>query len=437
MAISIVWQDATSGTGSVNRIPSAYESGDYFFLFVNTANQPVTMVSPWVQVGTTQGTGTAGSAGGTSLQVWYREATSSTITVADSGSYTFMLLMNVRGLNTSNPINTSSGTTNSNNPNTPPSITTTVANCLVVWAYGIDRDATDINAIDSIGTPNPSTMSVIYENTTSSGVGGGLGIVAGIASAATTTSGTVTFGTGSTYAILSFAIEPIPEVTNWQESCSISQAQTLSATQVVSFIDSLSISQVSTLSANVVANLLNNTFSISQGSTIDSVGGLLLSESCAISQLSTIDASGLLSINGVGEINQSSTISTNATVQLFEICEINQPSSVVANALLNALGSLSINQDGTVNATYYLTMFGQSSVGQSSSINSTASAIYYGLCAINQASMLEVIYTVIEGNVQVLKVWNGNAWVEGTLKRFDGNDWVLAILKRWNGSSWE
>lgn len=41
---------------------------------------------------------------------------------------------------------------------------------------------------------------------------------------------------------------------------------------------------------------------------------------------------------------------------------------------------------------------------------------------------------------QVLKYWDGGAWVEKPLKRWNGSAWesvLVGKLKRWNGTSWE
>lgn len=52
-------------------------------------------------------------------------------------------------------------------------------------------------------------------------------------------------------------------------------------------------------------------------------------------------------------------------------------------------------------------------------------------------------YTVEDGPIldaapvaQVLKRWNGSAWVAATAKRWNGSAWVAATVKRWGGSSW-
>ena len=39
-------------------------------------------------------------------------------------------------------------------------------------------------------------------------------------------------------------------------------------------------------------------------------------------------------------------------------------------------------------------------------------------------------------SVPALQVWNGAAWVAGTLRRWSGSAWVDATIKRWSGSAW-
>lgn len=108
------------GTGALSmtvasNFPSGWAAGDLLILVVETENQNAgatpTSASPstgtWTEIGTHQGVGTAGAAGATGLQVYWKiaEASEGTITVPDSGVYTMGWVMAYGpSPNTSSPI---------------------------------------------------------------------------------------------------------------------------------------------------------------------------------------------------------------------------------------------------------------------------------------------------------------------------------------------
>lgn len=402
MAVAYVSRGAwTVSTGDCTPpIPAGYADGNLLVLFVETANQAVSAPSGWAEVtNSPQGTGTAGAAGGVRISLFYKivSGTPTAPTITDSGDHTNARIYLFSGNDTTTPFNTSAGRVQetASTTYTGNALTTTRDGCLIVDFIAMDRDAVSTTNLSSWANASLASITEFDDRTDSGATGGGVGAAYGIDTTAGSVNATTATITSMVYACITVAIQPPSTSTNWQEACAISQGSTLDATQVVSFIAQSSISQAQTLNSTGFADLLNS-FSIDQASTLNALGGLILSESCSISQAQTLVATGI--------------------VDMLESCSVNQASTVEANV--------------------YLTIYQIAEISQGSTVASSASAIYYGLCQINQASVIECLYTVTEGNLQVLKVWNGNAWVEGTLYRFDGNDWVVAILKRWTGSEW-
>lgn len=94
-------------TGPVIPALTGVVANDLLILTVTTANQAVATPSGWTQLpNSPMGRGTAGSAGGLLLAVFYKIATGAdaTLTLADAGSFTLGHKIAFRGVNTSSPI---------------------------------------------------------------------------------------------------------------------------------------------------------------------------------------------------------------------------------------------------------------------------------------------------------------------------------------------
>lgn len=145
MSIAPVWRSQNtpnSSTGTVSTdLPPAFAANDILLLSVSAEETAASIATPsgWTQIGSTlnSGSGTTGQ----KFAVFWKRATGSetTLTVADSGTWTMTSMQAISGCVTSgSPIDTSATTTQSvaTSNITCPSITTGVDNALVVFTVG-------------------------------------------------------------------------------------------------------------------------------------------------------------------------------------------------------------------------------------------------------------------------------------------------------------
>lgn len=221
MAISYIGTTGfVSGTGALSVAISSTgaQSGDLLLAFVNTANQgsatlpQVDQTTNFTAVsGGFAGTGTGGNAGATDLRISYRFHTTGTnITYADVGSYQSLLVVALRGVDTSTPVANvatrvdASATTTL----TIPSTNSATGSQWLVHAIGLDRDATNagyqvFSPLQYTGTPTNLMFGdqAMLGAITNAGTGGGLWAVSLLAGGSLT-SGTYTDST--THAQVSF-----------------------------------------------------------------------------------------------------------------------------------------------------------------------------------------------------------------------------------------
>jgi hypothetical protein len=210
-----------SGTGAISGLPMPSGSiGDLLLLLVNTANEAISVTtSGWTQVtNSPQSTGTAAAAGGVRLGVYWRvrDGTEPTVSIADSGSYTYAKVIRLSGVDTSAPINITAGSVDSTATNnlTAPGVTTTVANCLIVHIVGLDKDLADVDTFTGTATnANLANITERFDTTVNAGAGGGLLILTGekaTAGATGNTTATAGFDTSTTHAYITVAGAPTP-----------------------------------------------------------------------------------------------------------------------------------------------------------------------------------------------------------------------------------
>jgi len=210
-----------SGTGAITpALPSGIASNDILLLFLETANQAISIANQnggtWTQVtNSPQSVGTAGGSDGTRLTVfWSRyNGTQGAPTTSDSGNHQLGRMIAIRGATTSgSPWDVTAGGTEAtvDTSGAIPGATTTVTNTLVVAAIAASLpDASGTANFSAWTNSNLSSVSEQTDNTVTAGNGGGLGIATGgkaTAGAYTTTS--VTCGTATTKAMMSIAIKP-------------------------------------------------------------------------------------------------------------------------------------------------------------------------------------------------------------------------------------
>lgn len=179
-----------AGTGSITvTVPADYVVGDLLLLLVNTANQPISAPSGWTQVANSpQSTGSAGSAGGVSIQAFWKLAGSgeASVSLPDAGSYIAARMFAFYDVDVNGPIHVTAGSvlaTAASGYWYLPSVTTTLYNCLIVQCIGIDRDTASDNEVLANWVPgNTTRLPALIERedqTVSSGVGGGIGMATG------------------------------------------------------------------------------------------------------------------------------------------------------------------------------------------------------------------------------------------------------------------
>lgn len=210
-----------SGTGDVKPVlPVDLLLNDIMLLFVETANETVSTPSGWAAVADSpQGTGTAGGATSTALNVFWKRATDAdvtaaqgggTVTITDPGDHAIAQILLFRGvITTGNPWDVTSGDTGASSTSvTIPTDTTTVANCLIVLAVA---NATDDTLLQTSGYSNANLVNLTERTDvqTNSGNGGGFSVATGEKAAAGSYGATTaTLATASVQGRISIALKP-------------------------------------------------------------------------------------------------------------------------------------------------------------------------------------------------------------------------------------
>lgn len=172
-----------AGTGPVNpTLPAGLVDGDWLFLVVSSANEPVATPAGWaIEPPAPLGSGTAGAIGGHRLSLFRRVfATGVTApSVADSGNYTAARIFAVRGADTVNVVNSGYDPGGTGSDPVAAAITTTVANCLVLLIGECDRDIASSNTqflVPLAPSVDGAAMTEIIDDHTSQGAGGGIAV---------------------------------------------------------------------------------------------------------------------------------------------------------------------------------------------------------------------------------------------------------------------
>jgi hypothetical protein len=210
-----------SGTGSISpALPSGIAVNDILLLFVETANQAVSISNQnggtWAAVtNSPQGTGTAGGTTATRLTVfWSRyNGTQGNPTVSDSGNHQLARMVAVRGAVTSgNPWDVTAGGVEATSDTSAsiPGATTTVANTLVVVVTaGSLPDASGTSQFSAWTNANLTSLTERTDNSVNSGNGGSLGIATGIKATAGAYGNTAaTHANSAVKGMISIAIKP-------------------------------------------------------------------------------------------------------------------------------------------------------------------------------------------------------------------------------------
>jgi len=210
-----------SGTGAISpALPSGIAVNDILLLFVETANQAVSISNQnggtWAAVASSpQGTGTGGGTTATRLTVfWSRyNGTQGAPTVSDSGNHQLARMVAIRGaVSSGDPWNVTAGGVEATSDTSAsiPGATTTVANTLVVVATaGSLPDASSTAQFSAWTNANLTSLTERTDNSVTAGNGGSLGIATGIKATAGAYGNTaVTHATSAVKGMISIAIKP-------------------------------------------------------------------------------------------------------------------------------------------------------------------------------------------------------------------------------------
>ena len=234
MAIPTVVAAGTvaSGTGGVSPgVPAGYAADDIFLLFCETNGETVSTPSGWTIAPDSPVTDTG--AGTCRLSVFYRRATASESapSIADPGNHIIARILAIRGCVTSgSPFDVSEATPNAGDtPFSVAGVTTTVADCLIVVAVA---ETTDSTSAQFSGWTNAglSSLTEWLDNFTTSGAGGGFGVVTGGKATAGATGDTTGDNAGGfDHCALTYALKPVTSTTYNQSVL----ATTTPATRIV------------------------------------------------------------------------------------------------------------------------------------------------------------------------------------------------------------
>ena len=211
----------TSNTTAITpALPTGIATNDILLLFLETANQAITISNQnggtWTAVANSpQGTGTAGSTSATRLTVfWSRyNGTQGNPTTSDSGDHQAGRIIAIRGAATSgNPWDVTAGGVEavSDTSASIPGATTTVANTLAVTAIATSLpDSTSTTNFSAWTNANLTSITERVDNARSSGNGGAIGIATGIRAATGAYGNTTnTLATAAYKGMMSVAIKP-------------------------------------------------------------------------------------------------------------------------------------------------------------------------------------------------------------------------------------
>jgi hypothetical protein len=178
---------AVSNTIAVSPAWPSHVTGDIALLFVESANEAITLSTPagFVEVtNSPQGTGVAAATTATRLAVFWCRATSGAMgapTVTDPGDHVIAQILTFRGCTPSgNPFNISAGDTAAASTTvTVPGATSTAYACLVVLAAANPVDSASDQSIKNWVNANLANITEVASSNTISGNGGGFSVATG------------------------------------------------------------------------------------------------------------------------------------------------------------------------------------------------------------------------------------------------------------------
>ena len=235
MAISYIGKGAFVSSTADPTDPAwpTHVAGDLGIVFVETANQPISAPSGWTQIGSNQGTGTAGGANAVSIQAFYKFATGSSETapaIPDSGNHTTAQVHTWRGVLSASPLDgTPTGGTGTGTSPTLTGLTTTYDGAHVVSVVGTDRDAASTTSFSSWTNASLASITERHDESITAGQGGGFALASGQKDAAGTVTDTTVTGPNEEYAWLQFALRTADIIVTASTTATVATGVTASA----------------------------------------------------------------------------------------------------------------------------------------------------------------------------------------------------------------
>jgi epidermal growth factor receptor substrate 15 len=242
-------------------------SGDLLIIVAECPNRVFNTPAGFTESASSpQSTGTAGTAGGVRLGVWYKisDGTETTVTLslASSTDHHNGIGIVLRGVDTTTPIHVSAGSViaTATTAISFPAVTTTINDCLIVNCLANDRDLASTSNLSSVANASLSSVTLRHDQTVSTDSGGGVAIITGgLATAGSSGSTTATNAASNVYAMVTLAVTPAAGTTvsasgsdaaSASDSASSAAATNGAATEAASGAESVSASVAASAAAS-------------------------------------------------------------------------------------------------------------------------------------------------------------------------------------------
>lgn len=240
-----------SGQGDITPTLPTYAENDILVWVVHSTNRTFNTEPPsglTLCSNMPAGLGTADAAGACKLHVYWKRATASESAVTfdsnNTGGAQVGRCMSIQGCITSgDPWDVSANTSQSSASTSLsfPSVTTTVADCLIVLAAAFDRDAGTTANLPALTNANLSSITERMDNLITTNAGGGIGAATGEKASAGSTGTTTGTITSSIYLSWTGALKPpVGGPTQYDEINTYTGAGAVALARVVSYQKSFS-----------------------------------------------------------------------------------------------------------------------------------------------------------------------------------------------------
>jgi hypothetical protein len=364
MAISFVNKSAfASGTAALSvGAVSGVTANDLILLFVESANQAVTLPTGFTEVtGSPVSTGTAAAAGGVRLSVYYRFATGAdtTTSVADTGDHTTAIKLAYRGVDQTTPFDATAVTGTKGTASTSssfPGITTTTDNAWVVHGSALDLDAASTATTGTPTNANLTGLTERHDQTVTSGFGGGLVIIDGVKASAGASGNTTATVTSTVQVYLTMALRA--EVDIGTMAVTETGTDTFASDGGPIVTGSLAVSETGTdtfaSTGSITSGSISGTFAVTETGTdtLSSSGNVIVKGSLAVTETGTdsfsstgkVIVKGSLAVTetGLDTFYSTGQLSFNTVTGIFSVTE--ETDSFSASGIIVIRGSFAATE---------------------------------------------------------------------------------------------